>query len=760
MRRMAMAITCAAAAGIGCGEDGGGGEPKVIGEPGPASLAPVSVTPSPKAGDTDTAFLALLQGAQEEAADLTIEGFLDYYHRDDAPVPLDLSYDPKAAQWFGEIDAAYELTPAELALLDDNGFVVSPRLAFPTFVHALGDIWERDLPLLVTSDMMLEAFHRSFDALLMALEEGALVDLAAEMLAAAHTRLGEAPLSDDESLRAVQGDADVFLTVARSLLAGAPTPAVYGAAVDAAVSNVLAAVESREMLGLVIFGVPRVMDFSQFEPRGHYEDSVVLRRYFQALMWLGRVDLRFVEFDLDSGTWLFHARQLAVATLLDDVMRETEAFDLWSRIDDAIGALVGQVDYLDLRALATLRADFGLSDAASALTLDAGAVQSLADALTGGVYGVQQIASHYIRSDLSNPEPTPLPVSFALLGQRYVVDSHVFSQVVFDRVVHQGQVVPRELPNPLDVVFALGGDLVAPLLVPGMEVDPYQGNLHVVRKLVDTYDEEFWTSSVYNGWLSALRTLNAATTGTEFPEAMRTPAWRDHAAETWLGSWAQLRHDTILYAKQSYTSGFLCSYPDGFVEPRPAFYAALRDASARASNAFTTALAGADDWLLDWVEGHFDRWKDATTTLEAIAVAELAGEPLTAAQTKFLDETLLLEDGCGGPTYWGWYYQLFFESSDAETWAPTIADVHTNPPQAPPLTGPNVLHVATGDPELMVFTVETCDGPQAFVGPVFSYYEVDVPEVKRLADSDWEEILEAGEAPPRPSWTSSFRPAP
>ena len=31
----------------------------------------------------------------------------------------------------------------------------------------------------------------------------------------------------------------------------------------------------------------------------------------------------------------------------------------------------------------------------------------------------------------------PLSRSFALLGQRYVVDSHVFSNVVFDRVPDQ-----------------------------------------------------------------------------------------------------------------------------------------------------------------------------------------------------------------------------------------------------------------------------------------------------------------------------------
>ena len=42
----------------------------------------------------------------------------------------------------------------------------------------------------------------------------------------------------------------------------------------------------------------------------------------------------------------------------------------------------------------------------------------------------------------------PLSMSFALFGQRYTVDSHVFSNLVYDRLP------TRVVPNPLDVAFA------------------------------------------------------------------------------------------------------------------------------------------------------------------------------------------------------------------------------------------------------------------------------------------------------------------
>ncbi|MBP48020.1 MAG: hypothetical protein CMH53_08795 [Myxococcales bacterium] len=98
---------------------------------------------------------------------------------------------------------------------------------------------------------------------------------------------------------------------------------------------------------------------------------------------------------------------------------------------------------------------------------------------------------------------------------------------------------------------------------------------------------------------------------------------------------------------------------------------------------------------------------------------------------------------------------MYFRSDNFDKFRPTIADVHTNPNNGP-LPGPNVLHVATSSVDLMVLTTDTCDGAEAFVGPVFRYHEVDVKEIKRLSDQDWEKMIKEGQAPGQPGWTSSF----
>ena len=146
--------------------------------------------------------------------------------------------------------------------------------------------------------------------------------------------------------------------------------------------------------------------------------------------------------------------------------------------------------------------------------------------------------------------------------------------------------------------------------------------------------------------------------------------------------------------------------------------------------------------------------------LRNIADKELKGEQLATEDVAFLKKTIVMETVCGGPIFNGWYTSLYFRSDNFDKFRPTIADVHTNPNQGP-LPGPNVLHVATASVDLMVLTADTCEGAEAFVGPVFRYHEVDVKEIKRLNNDEWEKMLKEGKAPPQPSWTSSFLvPAP
>ena len=176
----------------------------------------------------------------------------------------------------------------------------------------------------------------------------------------------------------------------------------------------------------------------------------------------------------------------------------------------------------------------------------------------------QQIRSQVVDSDPSSPRKVPPPPVFQLFGQRFLLDSSVLSNVVYDSILYQGQKQQRRMPSGLDVAASLGDAEATRLLGPGLDQYHYGQNLLAARRVVDELAPAMAKESLYGGWLDALRAVaNFSSTAGAVPEAMRTEAWRRKQLQTELASWAELRHDTILYGKQSYSASIACEYPQG-----------------------------------------------------------------------------------------------------------------------------------------------------------------------------------------------------
>ncbi len=137
-----------------------------------------------------------------------------------------------------------------------------------------------------------------------------------------------------------------------------------------------------------------------------------------------------------------------------------------------------------------------------------------------------------------------------LLGQRFVIDSYVNGHVVFDEVRgsaccrrHWMCSFPSETMRPDNCSFQKSRRW------------DYGRQLAALRYLIDAYDDSFWRETIYNGWLDGIRELNPPDDRTGLPAFMQTAAWWQQKMNTQLAGWAQLRHDNLLYAKQSYTGG-------------------------------------------------------------------------------------------------------------------------------------------------------------------------------------------------------------
>jgi hypothetical protein len=533
----------------------------------------------------------------------------------------------------------------------------------------------------------------------------------------------------DEAVR----DADVFLTVAFSLATGQLQQANAGG--DQALSEKL--VEAAEAHDgwqqPTLFGVTRDEDFSQYEPRGHYADDPELQRYFRAMMWLGRIDFRLLETQPD-GTQVFRRRQLEGMLLLNELV-DTQLKVHFESIDKTLQAFVGEPDYMVLQEVPELLEALGVTSAAAVAQVPD---EQIVSTILAGGFGTQRISSHIMINGLYGAGTLPLSASFALMGQRYVVDSHVFSNVVFDRVA--GGQVMRMMPNPLDVAFAaLGNNQALQLLESELATYDYAPDLGAMRVLVDDHPSEFWQKNLYNLWLGSLRALAPAPDGdAALPPVAQSEPWGRRLLGAQLASWAQLRHDTVLYAKSSYTGGIECEFPDAYVDPYPQVYARIRAYGELGEQLVQGLDMPQNPAAKARLGEHFQKVASVAQILGQMAEHELSGTALTPEMLSFINQAVVVNGGCGDPSLEaGWYAQLFFNTGSAPDYDPTIADVHTQPTDEAGNEVGRVLHVASGMPRLMVVAVDTCSGPRAYAGLASSYFEKTTEQFERMNDQDW-----------------------
>lgn len=710
-------------------------------EPAPEALPPICA---------DCVELAepALDAALSAVKDLTSTAFAARYPSVHSAA---LGYDPSTATNLKLVEStALALSGDESAILARNGFVISKQRQFPNFMYGYETLYEMDLPLFVSADSIMNAVHRSYDTMLASLESAYLAkELSALLLAMQQALAGSA---DAGFSTEVIADVDIYLAVARSLLADSLVSTLdprWAAEVQALFASARGA---QAPANVTLFGASQLVDFSQFAPRGHYELIPVLQAYFRCVMWLGRIELRLVTAD-QTGISQFQRRALNAAFLLA-TLKDQVAKQGYQNVDSVIRFFVGEPDDMTPDQLMALLTSMNLRTPAE---IGARADAEFLSALAQFKGGVSRIAGQILEGGLH--ATATLPRSFLFLGQRYTPDSHVLSNVVYDRVL--GKPERRLMASPLDVAFAvLHNNQAGALLAPELARYGYAPELAAMRVLIDSHGDSYWQGSLYGSWLGALRTLSpdASTqspTTYGLPSVAGTEAWGKRLLNTQLASWAELRHDTILYAKSSYGSSILCEFPDVYVDPYPRFYQALADLGMRGVTMVNSLPATTP--LMGNAAAYFEHLTQVAFMLGEMAEYQRARRPLEAAHLAFINELVRISRGCGMAQAPGWFLKLHWDQYAANLAIPIVADVFTQPTDGAGNPVGRVLHVGTGQPRLMVLTADTCQGPRAYFGLASSYYEHTTDGFMRLNDSTWGSMLRS--MPPNDvSWLSDVLP--
>lgn len=646
-------------------------------------------------------------------------------------------------QFYDSVCNVLQLTTYEKELIDKHGFMVTERLKHNSCWRALEYIHHKDLPVMITTDFVLDAFHVSYDAILRTLEEKIIINKLSALLEGLHNKLEVI-----QGLETNVNDLDVYLTVARKLLVMKGTIEAKFPENQTQVTEILNLIATKNFQTyLLLSTTPRKIDFSQFTVRGHYTLNEELGHYFKCMIWLGRTEFYLIapeESESQPKQTIFDIqRQIIDAYLLQKLINDANQMNNYNDIDKIIESMVGFSDNVQFEHLTELKQELGFNDLIE--LLDTNKIHEFQNLLATKEYSEQRILSQILMSPYDQKQIKPAS-AFMFLGQRFLIDSYICGNLVFDKIINEDKKVMRMLPSVNDVLFSLGNNPSLEFLKTELERYPYSKQLAATRMLIDSYDETYWENSIYGLWLNAIRTLNTPEQSdrTKLPAFMQTAAWWQEKMNTQLSSWAQLRRDNILYGKQSYTGGGECSYPYVYIEPNPEFYQAMSKLAKKAYeffSDFSSILNSHYDSRLLLI--YFDGLDSVSRKLYNISLKELSNEKISDEEFQFL---------CNAWDYgywncvWelpgGWIGKFYIGDPlipevFKENWQ-IIADIHTAPTDASGNMVGWVKHVATGMVNLGVFIAPNYEGkPTAYVGPTMSFHEYTTSNFERLNDEEW-----------------------
>lgn len=623
----------------------------------------------------------------------------------------------------------------EIEKLCTNGFLVVPA-KHEQFFYLYEDNDYKGIASFVTTDAILQLYHTFFDFTLRNLEAEKLFPiletLSGKMVEISKKLYEE---TDNEKIREAALRNIAYFAVPYYFLTG--DSSTFEPSVSKIVKREIEKCEghsSRE--NSLIFNPdadPKIkhdVDYTQFIPRGHYTRSEELKLYFMAMMWFGlNYFLADEELDLIQSLLITHQ-------LYKNEAGNERLIDLWEKIYEPTVFYVGLSDDLDP------------SDYKFIIDEVFGEQPKLEDfANESKLKKTEKIAEKLAEKTKIRVQMVGIPSGpqFRFMGQRYIPDSEILQRL--------SKWPERPFPRGLDITAVLGSRLAKKILLENYkEWEKWAEYPDTLEKLVQEFGEfkpTAWKQNLYYSWIWCLKALIELSEEFKYPFFMQNEAWELKSLNTSLASWVELRHDVILYGKQS---GAECGdgaewYPDppkGYVEPNVIFYRRLGELLS-----FTCEGLKKRDLLTQRMDEKFKRFIELVTFLEKVSVKELTSQPLIKQeydQIKIFGT--LLENLTISVMVDKKYLRWFEIVSDVDKNIAVVADVHTSLEE--------VLEEGVG-PAFEVYVAVEIDGYLKLTrGAVFSYYEFIHPASDRLTDEKWQKLLKEGKAPSLPDWIKKY----
>lgn len=494
-------------------------------------------------------------------------------------------------------------------------------------------------------------------------------------------------------------------------------------------------------------------DFSQYKPRGHYDGDTKLENYFRVFMWYGRVG--FIS-KIDSFN--------KCAILLNLIFENESNLKNYNDIKNTIYYFAGVSDDVGYdEYIKCIEETFGTKNVEEIIKKE--------DKLADFQNAVKKLKTSKINS---SPEVYELngnelehSVSFRFIGQTYTYDEEIYKNLIFDYVQKTYGEKKRYLPDFLDIPASFYSETAINILKENgdFEYPNYKEQLKKMQSIKPTELNNDTSDVLYVKWLKCLLCLiDTENNSSKFPSYMQNTEHKKKSLETFAGSYAELKHDTILYTKQTYGVAecgeggepeFYDEEDDvvdnkGYVEPQKELYLNLCDMADSMDRVFSSY-----GMLKDTDSQFLNNFSSLAKKLAIISEKELNGEKLTVEEYELIEgygatiEHLILDSGA---------YDQYDDGNPQKSTA-IVADIATGE------LGGNYYarEIATGNPIRIYVLVEVDGVYKVCQGAAYDFYQFEVKAEDRMTDIEWRTkmkfdggMFDAGYEGPTSAWDTEF----
>lgn len=613
-----------------------------------------------------------------------------------------------------------DVDPELWNMLGQNGFAIVPAKHQQLFhVYEQNDYHE--FPAFVTTDLYLQLYHLYFDCMLREVEEQKFMPLLSEFCEESQrifTKRLQREREEEDGLYNTLGATEwlvTYFTVANALLQDKQPMSNTDV-----IQEYQRIMKSENAYSEFLGYVDAPFEYSLFRPRGHYTRNDTLKRYFRTMMWLQTVPFRTDDpFDM-----------LKANILANEVFDNAKLSALYKKLTEPMTFLMGKPDDVNIEQVNKIIMDIATCE------IDPNELGKKVDEIAEKQ---TRIRPKFERSGHNKVR---------LMPQRYQPDAEVLQEMVD----YKSEPTKRGTPKGLDFFAALGCSPAEKILFEELnEPERWSKYKPTLQRMKERMKKIDWNENASVKWMQALKTVTE--TPQKAPYFMLTNEWDRKSLNTVLASWAEQKHDAILYAKQP--MGAECGGggpPDpivrGYVEPNVKFWKKATELLEQ-----TKEVLSKYDLMTEKIENIYSQVKEQAEFLLCLSEKELKGEmpnDIEYDQLEYIGATFenisiaLLRDDTH--QIWSWE-----DIQGPDKKVALVADVYTANADNNPKK--SILYEAIGDADEIYVVVEIEGYLHLMRGAVFSYREFQKPRnEQRLNDEEWQNSLENSPRFGVPSW--------